>query len=568
MYTPGTILPRFEQAVERMLLNQATGEQTGAFVTSDGIASGTHIANARFVALMAHCYLDPNSRIRGSRRLFEYLERALEFQVGLVRATGLIDLKSTNWQSPPDTAFTVQLLAPIADLSTMYREVDEADRIRELILSYVRRAAQGIAGGGFHTPNHRWVVCSALAYAQSLEQELDFSDYIGEILAEEIDINADGEYSERSTGIYTAVTNRALIVMADRLAMPELLQHVRASLDFVSRLFQPDGSVVTAMSSRRDRGERVVPQELADIFMIMGHTDGNDAWIEQAESLVEATLSEEPSPWLLYPYVRFPELRDRSAHSRDRQRAPREDTPERYFMPDSGLYRVRHGQLALTLIRDDHDVLDLVWGSVHVHAMRIAGAYFGRLRFEGRSMDRIDGGVRMAIASHELSPVGYYLPLGRPVGFREISHNRAERDVKRLPQFDVHLDVTEADGGLRFHLVSSGGLPDVLCQIEICIDMPVSWHTDSAIIHPDGDATGAVILQEGYGVVRSGHYAMRIGPGTRAHRISKMRGAADSTGWRVKIPLSTPIDYVLSLDPGYWSEPENRFVPRNEAPRL
>ncbi|TVQ23565.1 MAG: hypothetical protein EA383_13775 [Spirochaetaceae bacterium] len=575
MYTPVSILSRFQHAVERMLLSYPLGDRSGGFVTADGVSSGTHVANARFIAMAAWCYFDPLSAVRGSSRLRDRIEGALEFQVDLVRQTGLIDLESTNWQSPPDTAFTVQLLAPLVDLARLYADVDEADRIRELLLDYVRRAATGIDGGGFHTPNHRWVVCSALAYAQSLIPGLDFSDYTGRILAEGIDINDDGEYSERSTGVYTAVSNRALIIMAERLDKPELLDHVRLSLDFVSRLFQPDGSVVTAMSSRQDRGAKVFPQELADIFLIMGDMDQNDEWIRRADSLVCATDTAEPSPWLPYPWLRSPRLRDRAAAQppvslQDAgQTGPgREHEPARTFMADSGLYRVRDGALALTILRDNHDLLNLIWGSLRVHAMRIAGTYFGRMRFEARTMEAISGGVRTAIGAQDFPSVGYYLPVNRPVTLEEIDHIRDERERVGLPQFDLQLDVTEEEDGFRFHLRSSGGMPGVLVQIELCLDTPEAWHTDTAVLYPNPEAEAAVILQNGYGVVRSGHYALRIGPGTDSHRTAYMRGAVASTGWRVTIPLRTPVDYVLSLDPGYFSDAENRFVPRSEAPRL
>ena len=157
MYSPETVVPGYERAVERMLLNHATGEDAGAFITEDGVPSGTHGANARFVAMAAYCYFDPASRVRGNRTLFDRIERALQFQIGLVHETGLIDLESTNWQSPSDTVFPVQLLCPIVELSVLYDDVDGAARTRELLTECVRLAASGIIDGGFHTPNHRWV---------------------------------------------------------------------------------------------------------------------------------------------------------------------------------------------------------------------------------------------------------------------------------------------------------------------------------------------------------------------------------------------------------------------------
>ena len=79
------------------------------------------------------------------------------------------------------------------------------------------------------------------------------------ILAEGIDINADGEFTERSTGIYNAVCNRSLRFMADHLDRPDLLDHVRKNLDLMTHLFHDDGTVVTSISNRQDRGSASCP---------------------------------------------------------------------------------------------------------------------------------------------------------------------------------------------------------------------------------------------------------------------------------------------------------------------
>lgn len=568
MYDPSDVLSRYCSCVERMLLNFSAHGDQNAFITADGVPSGSHGANARFIAFALWCYFDPGSRFRGNRELRNRIERAITFQVDLVQATGLINFETTNWNSPPDTAFTIQLLAPMVELSAQHADVEGSDAIHDSLLGYIQRTAIGIHEGGFHTPNHRWVVCSALAYAQRLDPALDFSEYLERILAEGIDINDDGEYSERSSAIYAAVSNRALLIMARLLDMPELLDHVRRNLAFTSDLFQPDGSIVTAMSSRQDRNNKVIPQALADVYMIMGHMDRNDEWIQHAERLVEATHSEDPSPWLMYPFLLNPELRDRVPRASAVRGFIGELPRVNRLFADSGIYRLREDELALTIMGNKHDFLDLVWGPLHVHSLRIAGAYFSVLRFEARHMEIIDGGVRALIRSDELPEVGYYLPVGQPVDPKDIAHFQSGRDVIRLPQFEVQVDVIRSDSGFHIHLVSFGGTPGVPVQMELCMDTPDSWHTEGSVLYPDSGAEGVVLLQDGYGVAKNGHYALRTGPGTRTHRTARMRGAVRSTGWRVVIPLRTPLDYTVSLDPGYWNEADNRFVPRSLAPRI
>ncbi len=170
----------------------------------------------------------------------------------------------------------MQLLAPVVELARRHAAAGNgrAAEIADTLGEYVRTAAAGMVGRGFHTPNHRWVVCSALAQALTLFPDLPARDYLDSILAEGIDINADGEYTERSTGIYNAVCNRSLRFMADGLDRPDLLDHVRRNLDLMAHLFHHDGTVVTSISNRQDRGQRVVPLSIADSFYDLARRDG------------------------------------------------------------------------------------------------------------------------------------------------------------------------------------------------------------------------------------------------------------------------------------------------------
>ena len=74
---------------------------------------------------------------------------------------GTIDLPTTNFHSPPDTAFVVIDLVPLYRL--LQRDgSSEARGWLPRLESFLRRAAGAIATGGIHTPNHRWVASASV----------------------------------------------------------------------------------------------------------------------------------------------------------------------------------------------------------------------------------------------------------------------------------------------------------------------------------------------------------------------------------------------------------------------
>ncbi|CAA9586446.1 MAG: hypothetical protein AVDCRST_MAG18-3927 [uncultured Thermomicrobiales bacterium] len=560
MYAYEPILRDLERRVRasyaRQVLDPARPDR-GAFLGErDGYANPDHTANAKDLASACYCFLAEESALIGDDELFERIGLALALQRRWQRSTGLIDLVSINWESPPDTGFTVQLLAPVIGLARE-RAADGDERAGEIAAGlgeYVRTAARGMIGRGFHTPNHRWVVCSGLAQALTLFPELPAREYVDSILAEGIDINADGEYTERSTGVYNAVCNRSLRFMADGLGKPELLDHVRRNLELMAHLFHHDGTVVTSISNRQDRGQRVVPLSIADSFYDLARRDGNGTWASIADQLVAEGSDFAHQVWLIHPFLASPGYRDDTL-----ARQPLPDNYRKVF-PASGLWRVRRGPLSATAATANLTVFAVRYGEVALKAVKIASTYSHSGKFSAEMIEEAEGGVRLTHQAAAKHIPGYDLPLGRPVPFGEFARLRPERERWTLPPMDQILDIREVPGGFDLHLRTEGGLDRITSQIECCFAGPGEWETaDQAIQVADGQTA---ILKSGHGVFHRGEHGISVGPGGDAHRMWQMRGTEpEPDSFRVLITLQTPIDRVLEIRYGRWSPASGGLLP-------
>jgi hypothetical protein len=560
MYAYEPILRRLERAVRASYARQVSDPARfdhGAFLSErDGCANPDHTTNAKDLAGACYGFLAEGSTLAGDDELFQRIELAIGFQRRAQRPTGLIDLISINWESPPDTGFTVQLLAPVVELARRHAAAgdDRAQIIADRLGEYVRTAAAGMIGRGFQTPNHRWVVCSALAQAEALFPDLGAREYVDSILAEGIDINADGEYSERSTGIYTAVCNRSLRFMADVLGKPELLDHVRKSLDLMAHLFHEDGSIVTSISNRQDRGQRIVPLSIADSFYDLARRDGNGVWASLADHLAANGSDTAHGIWLIQPFMTHPEYRDDTL--------ARQPLPDHYrkVYPASGLWRVRSGPLSATAATRNLTAFAVRCGDAALKAVKIASTYSHSGKFWAETLEEIEGGVRLTHqASAKLIP-GYDLPVGRPVPPGEFMELRSERERWTLPPMDQVLDIREVEGGFDLRVRTQGGLDRVTCQIECCFEGPGEWETADQVIQVDNGQT--TILKSGHGIFHRGDHGISVGPGGDAHRMWQMRGTEpEPDSFRVLLTFRTPIDQVLEIRYGRWSPATKGLLP-------
>jgi hypothetical protein len=563
-YNYRRLLATFDEAIPALVARQIDAvhhPESGGFVGPDGLAGPNQVSSA---ATFGYAYLLPESRHSWDRALVDRIERAAEW--GRRRRTpgGRFDLLATNFDSSPDTGFTIQALAPVVRAARKAAGAGDsgAGQIAEALGELIHTAAPGMVAGGFHTPNHRWVLVSALSMALELFPDLDeqVRPTIDAYLAETIDINVDGEYIERSTAVYNPVVDRALRLAAESLQRWELLDPVRANLELSYHLMHGDATVVTSISSRQDRGARVVPTGLVDSYYTIARRDGDGRFAAIADWLLEKGGGG-GGTWALEPFLTHPEWRDDGDVPRQ---SP--ETSYRKYYTAARLWRTRRGDTSATVAEGLDTPFSLRHGAAELSSVRISSTYFATGRFVGTEMAPVDGdrGTRLHHAgANSLYPEKvydrpiYWLPIddGTIVDAGNWQEVRGRRKTFELPPMAIDLEITEAsdggDGGASFdlHVTTTGGVPSVPLQIELLFEPGGTMEVERAIVEAHAGTT--MFLKGGNAVYRVGDDEITVGPGHCAHTMWKMHnspGAPES--FRLLVSLLSPVDHTLRLQTG------------------
>ena len=152
-------------------------------------AYGIHTpgGTSHFIRNLATAYAAPESRYYQGTDLAKALQMAADYLVNAQHDDGTIDLHTTNFHSPPDTGFVLELLAIAMELLNRF-ETDELTLFKSQMQNFILKAADALTVGGIHTPNHRWVVCMALARVYNLYPNEKYLRRIEAWFNEKIDI--------------------------------------------------------------------------------------------------------------------------------------------------------------------------------------------------------------------------------------------------------------------------------------------------------------------------------------------------------------------------------------------
>ncbi len=526
---PNELVRRHDDAVERLLRTQVTDPASphrGGYPDEFGI----HMAGSGG-AILETCmaaYLCEQSRHHGRNELVDRMRLAAGFLERVQLPDGNISLLSTNFDSPPDTGFVTHSVASAARIAQLRNRKD----LLAIPERWLKRAGNGLAVGGVHTPNHRWVVCEALAAIDEVFPDPRYRRRIDQWLAEGIDIDADGQFTERSTTIYNTVVDRALTSVAIKQQRWDLLEPVRRNLDAMQYLLHANGEVVTEVSRRQDRNVRGDLTRYWFPLQYLAIRDGNGKYAAMAKMA-------EPTGASLALAMQYPELRSPLPSPTP--------LPEDYVKEfnEIQIVRWRRGLASATLSLGSGNsrFFSVRNGAAVIQAVRFASAFFGQGQFIPQTATKIPGGYRL-----EQSLEGaYYQPFDPPRRITTANYGttRKERRQSQICKLTQSVEVREHKGGFSL-TIDSRGTAGVPLAVEISL-------------RPGGKLEGCTplpriadthLLTGKRATYRIGPDEIHFGPGLdpAPHTWTQVRGSeAPVGGTSVYLTGMTPFRHVLDV---------------------
>jgi hypothetical protein len=512
-----------DEVFRRAVIEAADAAVDGVLSTSpadlDTGRIGLYRATMQHIKLLVSAYLADGGRHTGDAALAAHAVAHAEALAGMQAASGLF-VGGDNIESPPDTAFAINDVCDTLELIRRAAAPALAP-LDQLLGAIADAAAPAMVAGGVHTPNHRWELTAALARLYRRRADPAVRARAERWLAEGIDLQGDGMFSERSAVYAVFVSNPSLAVIGDVFDRPDLHDVVVRNLEATLGLILPDGTVETVHSRRQDQRGELFP--LASYLVAyrrfaIERARGDLAWAAEhaaAQGIIEpqTVLAE----LLLDPRLAEP-LPDAEAPAAARRavweasRLVVDANPSRTLVLYGGSDYSRQRRIRSGLANNP-TFLRLFAGEVVLDSVRLSRDFFGLGPFRAAEIEH-DGD---AVVLVERLEGRYYQPLAegdrRADGAYDLGDESRFSAAMSFPdrQADTvvlrtRIAARPTEDGVELEITTDG--PELPWALELAFRAGGAF--EDVAEAPDG----SVRLDSGTGRYRVGSSSVEFGPGT------------------------------------------------------
>jgi hypothetical protein len=503
-----------DEGIPRLLSSQSTREGVeyhGAVFDADSVVSP--IGTAHLIQSLMCSYVSRDSKYYQSKALLNSMTLAAGALLNLQHEDGTIDLLSTNFHSTPDLGFTIYPVATAYSIMLQKKEL----RYGELpgqIKTYLLNAGKALSVGGIHTPNHRWVVSGALAWINSFFPNPAYKARIDQWLAEKIDIDPDGQYHERSTAVYTPVTNRCLLDVAKKMNYDQLYEVVRKNLDMTFFLVHANGEIATESSIRQDK---YLQRNMYGYYLAynkMALRDKSSRFSGMVH-YIESTVSVDQLLYMLPIFIEDPV-------SLTKLPTP-EPIPNQYhkYFKYSDMVRIREENVDMSIISNNATFFTFFKGQAAIEGMRLSAAFFGKGQFESPQLEK--EGDTYILSSTLTGPYFQPLPKEKIPNHGEAWGQvpRSERQQSEVQTLQTKIRITPVNGTATIRVSVEG--PE---NLPVTLELGLRTGGTLQNVTAKKGIENAFLIDEGkFAVYQHEDDIIKIGPGMTAHKWTQLRGA-------------------------------------------
>lgn len=552
-----------KSSLEQQVLDKESRYFGGVIDEHTGIPSPTHVGTGRVIASWVSSYVSETSAFHHDSKVGQRIGNALDYMLNKQHGDGTISPGYTNYHSPPDTAFVV------TGLSQIYRLL-RANGARDLAKKaklFLEKTIPAMLTGGIHTPNHRWVISSALANLYHIFKDERLFSRAEQWLQEGMDMTDDGEWTERSNGIYNSVSDICLYHTATLMDKPELLDSVRKNLKMMMYLVHPNGDIVTDYSGRQDLGKTYDLSPYHLVYRLMADHDNDINFYAMAEVALER-ISDLGSitNHIMLGYLAFPSIQKDVAVEDDvlptcyekvinasypmadnlaeMARVGHHGKIEHSSMHTSfgaPFVRYRDDQTSATIMTRNDSFFALRQGKANLLGVQLFTSFSpGIVEFD--QLKQVGNGYRLSVTLEK----GYNGPISEahlpkketawyllPHQYRELTHNQ---------QFRITIELSKEDENWSIRILTDER-EDVFMQIVFL------FHLEDQLIGAGLENLGdnAYFWRRDPLTLVSGEDCLMLESGMHEHWQENLRNTEQQDLKQVKVNMISPVDKTFRL---------------------
>ncbi|OXM82533.1 hypothetical protein [Paenibacillus rigui] len=496
----------------------------GGIMDDSLIPRPNHGGTPSVMACWACALVNPASKYYRDAAVLSALELAADFMLNRQHADGTISLGSTNFNSPPDTAFVVGGVTQIYKLLSSQDWPDVRPAAEKLRL-FLERTIPAMLTGGCHTPNHRWVLTAALS------------------------------------------------LLYEIFGLPELLEAVRRNLRMMVYLVHPSGEIVTDYSGRQDFGHTYSMATYFLAYRLMAALDRDPlfaAMADYAGSFIQGTEAVNNNALLqlmVYPQqtdlsgLERASLPDRYVKAINREH-PMEEHLDRidsighhmkiehssmHLAFGAPVVRIREQDTSVTLMTRTPSFFSMRHGAVRLLGVKLSSAFSpGVVKFDSLVLE--DGVYKLGITMEK----GYTGPIprqllpereGQASGSPWYLLAHQHRPVTHLQTHRLTAELTPGESEWSIK-ISSDEREDVATQLTFILGVEGTLSGEGV----NQAEHSRYFLKSGKARYEAGGEAIEISSGAWEHGVPTLRNDDHPAGCRyVHVNLITPFERTFTV---------------------